>query len=447
MRRRVSLLVTAVLVVGCGTTPNPSPTTVPVVSPAPSTSVEPAPSGPAATFSPAAARPRVPFAGLYITPDLSVTGDDTSVVIHSAQPCSYLADLVEAGEWRVATRATAADVLGGGGSPVMTVLALERGDETALAWLAGGDSCTARITRTTMASLRISGAATFDGQAAYDQALCVPTDRAIALLATYRPTGGPAVEIGVSAPVRLGSSTIDPEDVEVYVARRPVGIGDLAATLVQRFEDVDRGFFPEAYAADHAPRVVIDVATINPFSGTLRVSGFGGDRGAIELEASVSCHLPGGALDRVAEAIAVPTAEPGATAPTVDGITPAPPRTIVAVGGPLAGTYPAGSDWICARDDDLGAWVTTYIYPDGTLFYLMLVVPLGGGETDVVHMGLAPGDGTEEDVARVDTTELPPVGVGHGRVSIAGGTITMVAAGRTPDGVTLAANLTCTPES
>jgi hypothetical protein len=275
----------------------------------------------------------------------------------------------------------------------------------------------------------------------------VPTDRAVALVATYRLPNGHAVELGVSAPVRLGVSTIDPEDVEVYVSRTPVGIDDLATTLVQRFEDADEGNFVEAYGPDRAPRVTIDVSSINPFTGTLSVSGFGGDRGALELEAGVSCHLPGGALERVAEAIAIPTAEPGASAPTVDGITPAPPGSIVAIGGPLAGTYPAGSDWTCARDDDLGAWVTTYIYPDGTLFYLMLVVPLGGGETDEVQMGLAPGDGAEEDVARVDTTELPPVGVGHGRVSIAGGTITMVAAGRTPEGVTLAANLTCTPES
>ena len=119
-----------------------------------------------------------------------MSGDATVAVVRSALACPALEHLIGAGEWTITGRRAVEN-----GSPVgvldLTVLTLENGTETALAYLSGNDSCTARLARTTKAALRLAGAATFDGTATLDLPLCITIGKDVALGATYRTPGGP----------------------------------------------------------------------------------------------------------------------------------------------------------------------------------------------------------------------------------------------------------------
>lgn len=447
LRSITGLLAVAGLLAACSPAPAPSGGPGPV-APTATPGATPGPSDLGATFDPSLGGPTVAFDGLYVSDQVSVAGDDTVAVVRSALQCSALEHLIGAGEWAITAREVETIGIGADAAPVM-VLTLENGGETALAWLAGGDTCTARISRTTVTPLRISGAATFDGQAELDQPTCVTSGKAVTLAVSYRTPSGPNVAVSLSVPVRIGLARLDPDELTFRVARSPMSLPQLAASLLDSFRDSDTSMFPEAYVATDASRLTLDVRSLNPLSGTLHLADLDGDRGTMSLDAEVACHLPGGALDRAAAAAAgpAPTATPatGATpGPTLAPIAGVEPGTIVATGGAVAGTYRvAASGLDCYFDVDAGAWTIETLGDADATFFLYAFMGQGGGSTGRASMGLIVGDGSNGRIALFDTSISPPVGSVQVGVTLAGSQLTIVAQGRNPNGVTLTANLAC----
>lgn len=432
-------------------TPSPAavaePTAVASASAAPiarpSATQEP---GPSASAGPAAA---MAFPGLYAPSALSVSGDDTVAILRGDLPCSAVADILEAGEWVVTSRREAAAPDIDGGRPFMTVLTLAGADgETAMAWLAGGATCVARVARTTSASITVRGAATVSGSVPHEEPFCVTTDVDVLIALTYRPAGGPAVLLRIKAPARTGAIALPPDDVGVSVQRGPVDLPELSKILVKGFTQTDGGQFAEAYEATTPDATAtLEVEALDPYVGHLRVTSFDGPRGAIDVDAEVTCHVPGGAIGRAAEAAAIAAAAtptPTIPAPSLGTIAAAPPDTLVVTGGGAEGTYRLPSSGLtCFRDPDAGAWVVSTIDDAGRSLFVSVATPESGGTGATVSLGLIVGNGTGDRIVQIDPTSAP--GIATGRVTVRGGVVSMAIEGRTSAGVAVAVDLHCRP--
>ncbi|HYK95098.1 MAG TPA: hypothetical protein VE011_04400 [Candidatus Dormibacteraeota bacterium] len=442
----------AALVVACSPTPAPTASPAPV-HPDASTGASPGTTAATvtlgATFDPAATAPSPPFDGLYVSDLVSVSGDATVAVVRSGFRCIALEHLIGAGEWAVVARRTQTIGTGPDASTI-TILALQDGDATALAWLSGGDACTARLARTTTAALRLSGAATFDGQAALDQPFCVASGKSVAFDVVYRTPGGPNVNVSIKVPVRIGLARLDPDEVTVQIAPGAMSPAQLAGTLIDAYKSAESTAFPQAFAPTDASRLTLDVRSVNPFAGTLHLTGLEGGAGAISLDGDVACHLPGGSLDRAAAAAAAtpapaasgPAGTPGPTLAPIPGLAAG---TAVVTGGPIAGTYrlPASS-LDCHYDPDAGAWTVETLGGADPTFYLHAFMGSAGGSTERASMGLVVGDGANDHLLLVDSSVAPADGVvAQASVAIAGSAVTIVAQGHVPNGRTLSVNLSC----
>ncbi len=443
-----TVMLLLVSLVACDPSPTqpPGPTNEALASPSPVAS-GPASSA-AATFDPAvpsAPIQTVAFDGLYASKDVSVSGDAAVAVVRSGMTCPALEHMIGAGAWSIAGRQTQQN-----SSPVgdlnLTVLTLTNGDETALAYLAGGENCTARIARTTPALLRVSGAATFDGSADLDVPLCIASGKTVTFAAILRAPGGPNVQVTVVAPVRTGTARLPGDDVTVGVTRGAMCTTKLAGVLIKAFTDFDGARFVEAYEPTDDSRVRLDVETIDPFVATLHVTDFEGEAGTISLDAKVACHLPGGSLPRAAELAAVPaaTTPPGTPGPTLPPFDGAAPGTAVVTGSQIAGTYQMPASGLdCYYDFDQGAWTILSVGGADPTFYLYAFAGQEGGSTSQVSMGLIVGDGGNGKLLLFDTHVSPPDGTAQATVAQSGGTVSVVVQGRTSAGATLSANLSC----
>ena len=450
MSRRAGLIFAAVsiaaLLIACSPSPSQPPSSIGPVSSSPMLEARRRRNPTiGATFDPNATPQPVAFEGLYVGSDLSVTGDATVTVIRSVMTCAALEHVIGASEWSIVGRQVQAIGLSADGS-TLTMIALENGDESAIAWLAGGNTCTARVARTTSVPIKVSGVDPYEGPAAMDQPFCVTTGETVALGATFRTPGGPNVQVSVVAPARIGTARLDPDDVTLHTTPGVMSTTQLAGIVIEAFKDSTKGYFADEYVPVEASRARLDVETIDPFSGTLHLTDFQGDADAISVDARVECHLPGGTLKRAAEAAAVPagTPPPGTPGPTLAPFDGAAPGTAVATGTVIAGTYQLPASGLdCYFDFDQGAWTFLTVGGADPTFYLYAFAGQGGGSTDRVSMGLIVGDGGNGRLLLFDTSVAPPNGTAQAQVAASGGEVTVVAQARAADGATLAVNLSC----
>lgn len=452
MSRRRLAAMGLISIVGLFVACDPSPTQPPTPTGAALASASPglsdAPSSESASFDPLVPpAPTLPFAfdGLYVSNDVSARGDSTVAVVRSAMSCLALEHMLGAGAWTIAGRETQASS-SAAGQLNLTILTLTNGNETALAYLAGSEACTARIARTSQAPLRVSGPATFAGTADVDTLFCIASGKTVSLSASFRTPSGPNVQVTLVAPVRTGTARLPADDVTITVSRGPMSIAKLAGVVISAFKNLGTGQFAEAYEPTDDSRARLDVESVDPFVGTIHLTDYEGDAGSISLEGQVACHLPGGALRRAAELAAVPAATtiPGTPGPTLPPFDGARPGTIVATGSTIDGTYQVpASELDCYYDFDGGAWTILTAGGGDPMFYLYAFAGQTGGSTDQVSMGLVLGDGGNGRLLLFDTHVSPPDGTAQASVSQSGGTINVVVQGRTSGGATLAANLSC----
>ena len=164
--------------------------------------------------------------------------------------CAALEHVIGASEWSIVGRQVQAIGLSADGS-TLTMIALENGDESAIAWLAGGNTCTARVARTTSVPIKVSGVDTYEGSAAaIDQPFCVTTGETVALGATFRTPGGPDAQVSVVAPVTHRHCQTRPGRRTLHTTPGVMSTMQLAGIVIEAFKDSTKGYFADEYVAE-----------------------------------------------------------------------------------------------------------------------------------------------------------------------------------------------------